>query len=239
VTTVTDRGFTLIEFLLGLTLISVIIVGAFGFFARVQGLFFKMKDAVESSQDALSGLDKIRIDLLRAGAGLARAGELGLVESLTAAGGRLTIRRAENTLRLRGDVAAGSVQFEVDSADNLKAGTDACILGPDAGETLTILRVDGEFVTAGAPLQKAYDQDSALVLALEQVTYYLDAEDSVLRRRVDGGAGQPLIEGVDSAGFAYDPGANLASLTFALASHKERTYDLCVFPKNIGLSTER
>ena len=66
----TGRGFTLVEFLISLSLLFVIVLAGFGFFVHAQSLFFKLRDAVEDSQDALSAIDKIRIDLMRAGGGL-------------------------------------------------------------------------------------------------------------------------------------------------------------------------
>jgi prepilin-type N-terminal cleavage/methylation domain-containing protein len=235
----TVRGFTLVELLIALSLMLVITLAGFGFFGQAHSLFFKLKDAVDDSQDALSGLDKMRIDLIKAGEGLPYRAESGLPEGLSVDADILTIIRAQDDFGLARDIGPGDQRVDLESSEGLKAGSEICVVGPDGGEAAEVLRVEGNTLILGSSFGQGYGKESTRVSSLEKISYFLDAVDGVLRRRVGSGSAQPLIEDVESFLFSYDKPGNLVAVSFALASRKEKTYDLCLFPKNIRLAVGR
>jgi prepilin-type N-terminal cleavage/methylation domain-containing protein len=235
----TERGFTLVELLIALSLMLVIMLAGFGFFGQAHSLFFKLKEAVDGSQDALSGLDKMRIDLIKAGEGLPYRAESGLPEGLSVEADTLTIVRAQDDFGLARDIGPGDQRVDLESSEGLKAGGEVFIVGPDGGEAAEVVRVEGTTLIVGSSIGQGYRKESTRVYSLEKISYFLDAVDGVLRRRVGSGAAQPLIEGVESFQFSYDKPGNLAAVSFALSSRKEKIYELFLFPKNIRLAVGR
>jgi len=94
------RGFTLIEFLISLSLMLIIVLAGFEFFGQARTLFFKLKEAEESEEAALAALDKIRIDLTRGGRGLSVPMGMGLLEAVRADPERLTVLSSDGSYRL-------------------------------------------------------------------------------------------------------------------------------------------
>ena len=61
------RGFSLFECLIGLALSLFIVCACLEFFGAAQKSYFRLKDKEEAAQSALAAMDKIRVDILRAG----------------------------------------------------------------------------------------------------------------------------------------------------------------------------
>jgi prepilin-type N-terminal cleavage/methylation domain-containing protein len=233
------KGFTLIEFLISLSLLLIIVLAGFEFFGQARALFFKLKEAEESEEAALAALDKIRIDLARGGRGLAVPIGMGLLEAVRADPERLTVLSSEGSYGLREDLAQGGTRAALESADGLKKGSEICIFDPDKGEVRRVLSVEGECLTLSTPLEHSYSRETAGIVAVERTSFFLDREDAVIRRQVNSSPAQPLLEDAGTFLFSYDRPRNLAGIAFTLASHKEKTYELCIFPKNAGLSLVR
>lgn len=109
------KGFTLIEFLISLSLLLIIVLAGFEFFGQARALFFKLKEAEESEEAALAALDKIRIDLARGGRGLAVPIGMGLLEAVRADPERLTVLSSEGSYGLREDLAQGGTRAALES----------------------------------------------------------------------------------------------------------------------------
>ena len=67
------RGFSLLECLVGLALSLFVVCACLGFFMAAERSYFKLRDGEEAAQGALAAVDKMRVDVLRAGQGLAPA----------------------------------------------------------------------------------------------------------------------------------------------------------------------
>ncbi len=232
----TAKGFTLLEFLISTALASLILMAGFGFFGHAHSLFFKLKESVEDSQDALSAIDKMRIDLIKAGGGLAFPADAGLPEPLSADAEELTIWRADSAFDLAADITPGDQRASLETTAGLRTGDRICVVGPDLGEALDVIRIEGNVLILGSSFERGYGKEDARVLALEKISYFLDEAAGIIRRRVDSGGAQPLIEGVGSFRFSFDKPSRLVSLAFTLSSRKEKVYEICLLPKNIGLA---
>lgn len=235
------KGMTLIESLIGLSLFLLILTASLEFFGLARAMFVKLRDAADEAQAAAAAQDKIRIDLMRAGQGLIPPMKLGLVEAVTVNSEGLTIRRAERTTDLEEDLIEGQTSLTAGFIDGAKKGVELCFYDSFKGEIREIARVEGTCPILSSPLAYSYSRESARVAALEKVDVFLDREDRIVRRRIDSGSAQPLVENVEAFACSFDKGRNLASVSFVLASRsgKEKTHELWLYPKNAGLSAER
>ena len=235
------KGMTLIESLISLSLFLLILMAAFEFFGLTRAMFVKLRDASEEAQAAAAAQDKIRIDLMRAGLGLVPPIRLGLIEAVTADSDGLTIRRAERTKALEEDLAEGQTSLKAGFIDGAKKGIELCFYDALKGEIREIAGIEGTIPILSSPLAYSYSKESAWVIAVEKIDVFLDQEDRIVRRRVDSGSAQPLVENVKAFACSFDKARNLASVSFVLASRsgKEKTHELWMYPKNAGLSAER
>jgi competence protein ComGF len=80
------------------------------------------------------------------------------------------------------------------------------------------------------PLKGSYSSQG-YVLAVEEVFYFLDQGNKILRRRVNASSGQPLLEKVKYFSWSIETSGQIKiQLTFE--SEKEKTYEIRVLPKN-------
>lgn len=233
------RGFTTIELLISLSLLLVIVLAGLEFFGQARALFLKLKEAEESEEAALAALDKIRIDLARGGRGLAVPIGMGLLEAVRADPEKLCVLSSGGSYELREDLAQAGTQAVLVSADGLKKGSEICVFDSEKGEVRRVQSVEGTRLTFSAPLENPYSKEAAGLIAVDTTSFFLDRDDSVIRRQVNSSPAQPLLEDTETFHFSYDRLRNLAAIAFTLASHKEKTYELCAFPKNAGLSPIR
>jgi len=233
------RGFTTIELLISLSLLLVIVLAGLEFFGQARALFLKLKEAEESEEAALAALDKMRIDLARGGRGLAVPIEMGLLEAVRADPEKLSVLSSGGSYELREDLAQAETQAILLSADGLKKGSEICVFDSDKGEVRRVQSVEGTRLTFSEPLENPYSKETVGLIAVDTTAFFLDQEDAVIRRQVNSSPAQPLLEDAGTFAFSYDRHRNLASIAFTLASHKEKTYELCAFPKNAGLSPVR
>lgn len=232
-------GFTLLELLIGMAVFSIILAAGIGAFVQARGLFFKLKAAEEDIQAVDSALDRMRIDLVRAGRGLKDVMDRALVSAVEAMAGRLTILSAGAESSLVRDLASGSGRADIDSADGFKKGGMACFLEGCRGEIRNVSAVEGNSLVLDVPVGADYGAGACRVIGIESVRYFLGSVDRIVRRQVNASPAQPLIEEVDTFLFSYDAASNAATASLRLRSGKERTHGILVFPKNAGLSRSR
>lgn len=229
-------GFTLIECLIGLSLSLFIVTAGLEFFARAEKAFSRLKAREEAGQAALAALDRIRIDLLHAGRGLAAEIALGLVVGAEVAGGELRTTSAERTLRLAAGAAAGDTRLVLASTADIAAGRRVALREGAAGEVRTVTRVEAGAVVLDAPMERSYAPDTAAVSLLECVSCFLDAPSGILRRRVNGTSAQPLVEDAAAAVWSLDPAASLVRIRLELDIEGASAHETTVFLKNPALA---
>ena len=228
------RGFSLIEMLLVLGLSLLVFLAAFEFFGITRSLFFKLKDAEENNLDIQAALDKLRIDLLRAGFGLELAIRAGVVEGISA-GSSLVILSLEAKYSLAGDCSSGETRVTLEKTSGLSAGGRVCLADEEKAERHTISVLEGNTVVLSEPLENSYTGADARFLLLEEVTYFLDGRTAILRRKVNSSPAQPLLENAGLFEFAYTEETNLVRVKLADKKNMERAHELSIFPKNLGL----
>jgi len=233
---VRERGFTLVECLLGLALSLFVITAGFEFYARAHKAFARLKAREEAGQAALAALDRIRIDLLHAGLGLAPEIGLGLVEAAEAAAGELRTTSLERTLALAAGAGAGDTRLALLSTAGIAAGQRIALRDGSAGEVRMITGVEPGAVVVDAPLERGYPQASAVLSLLESVAYFLDGPSRILRRRVNASPAQPLCEDTAAAAWSLDPVSHLARIRIEPAIEGGHPHEATVFLKNPALA---
>lgn len=230
-----SRGFTLLECLIGLALALFIVCACLEFYGAAQKHFFRLKEKEETAQAAMAALDKMKVDILRAGQGLVREEGLGLVQAVAEDGGGLLIVRAERAYDLAGDVVEGDLLVPLTSVADLRPGREICLSDGERGEVLVISSVTAGAVVLSSPLGSGYSKEKSSALLLEKTSLILDAAGGVLRRKVNLSSAQPLLENVRAAEFLVDRSANVVRVRLGLKDQGDSTYELCLFPKNAAL----
>jgi len=228
-------GFSLVECLLGMALSLFVITSSLQFFGLAQKVFFRLKEREEAGQGALAALDKMRIDLLHAGRGLAGEMALGLVDAARATEDELRTTSLEKPLMLTGTARAGDIRLLLASTADIASGQEICLSDGPVGEVRTVAAVEHGAVSLREPLERDYSLDTAVVSLLENVAYFLDGPARILRRRVNSGSAQPLLENIAAAIWLYDPEARLVRVRLELSVEGAHPHETTVFLKNPAL----
>lgn len=230
------RGFTLVECLVGLALSLVVVTAGLQFFGSAQMLFLRLKEREEAGQSALSAVDRMRIDLLHAGQGLAEETVLGLVVPVLASEAELRTVRLEKNLRLVADAAAGESRLLLESTADIAAGQAVSLRDGPTGETRTIAAIAGSAVVLDSPLGAGYAAATSVLALLESVAYFRDVTTRVLRRRVNASPAQPLLDDTASVSWSHDSEARLVTVRIEIAAEGATSYGTTVFLKNPALA---
>lgn len=233
-----SRGFTLVECLIGLAISFIVVLACLEFSAAAGRHYAGLKDREETALGALAALDKMKVDILRAGQGLARAAALGLVAPIAvdAATGGLIITRAEKAFELAADAAPGDASLSLTSVADLRAGRSLCLTDGGKGEIAVVASVSAGAAVLASPLASAYATAGTTVVLLDRVSLTFDVSQGVIRRKVNLGTAQPLLESAASAEFSLDLPANLAGVRFSLRSQPDAIHEIRLFPKNPALA---
>jgi type II secretory pathway pseudopilin PulG len=235
VTKNSTAGFSLIESLLSLSLFLFILVSSFEFFISTRNHFFDLKDDQEVNQAAYATLDKIRLDLCESGRGLIAPQSNGLLESLKVNGDTLIIHSKDKDIPLSSDLVAGQTFIPLSSTAGIKKSQKLCIIDLEKGEVKTITAVNKQGIALSASLNSSYAMEDAAVILIRTVSFYLDTDRGILRRKVNASPAQPLLEEVYAFDFIYETTSNIVSLSLILTAKKEKEYEIAVFPKNMAL----
>jgi hypothetical protein len=234
-----EKGFSLMESTLALALFFIAILASLEFFGFTRSLFLKLKTKEETREAALSALDKMRVDLLAAGSGLLEPLKLGLLEGISHEEGTLVILSKEKNLSPLNDLLEGQTRIRLQSTDELKKGREICIFDNHRGEVKSVSRTDKKSIVLSSPLKYSFLKEKTQVLLLQKISFFLDKDKQVFRRRTNSSPAQPLLENAASFGLSYEKATNLARLYLSLESNKEKKYEISVFPKNAALALRR
>lgn len=231
----TRQGFSLIEALLGLCLTLGILVSSLGFLNVGRKVFFKLKTAEEERLSVLAALEKIRIDVGRAGLGLVDPVRWGILTGLAGSGSVLTVESLERRLTLASDVAAGASRIECSGTEDLAANRTVCIFDDEKGEVGILAGSGRGFIALESPVRNTYLREECRVAVVASARYSL--QGGTLRRQANNSSAQPLLDDVEAweAVPGAAPGPPVISIRIRLKG-KERVYGLSILSKNIALS---
>jgi type II secretory pathway pseudopilin PulG len=229
-------GFTLIEALIGMALSLLIMTAGLEFFILAEKSFLRLKAREEAGQSALAALDRIRIDLLHAGAGLAAETRLGLVAPVETAGEELRTASLERPLLLAADAQPGDTRLALVSSTGLAAGRRIVLRLKATGEVRTVARVEPGAVLIDAPLGRGYARSGSALSLLELVAYFRDGATGVLRRRANASPAQPLLENTAAAAWTFEEAGPLVRVRLELDIQGAHPHEATIFIKNLALA---
>jgi type II secretory pathway pseudopilin PulG len=234
-----EKGFSLLESLLSLSLFLIIFLSSLEVFGIARNVFFKL-NAEEKKREGVSfALDRMRLDLLDAGRGLDKPIQWGLLKGISRENDSLTLLYKEDEFRADSDLLAGQERIFLQGTQTLKKQRQICIQDSKNSEVKTVISSDKESVTLTSPLNFSYAQQETSLVLLRKITYFLDEKTRILRRRVNASPAQPLLEDVSNFYFNYDESTHLLRLQITLKEEKENMYEISVFPRNMALAGTR
>ncbi len=231
-----EKGLSLIEILISLTIFLIIVLASLEFFGFSRRLYLKLKTQEEEETAAFSALDRMKIDLLKGGAGLLEPIQLGLLEGIEKKNETLTILSKEKNLTLNTDLFESQTRIRLEGTDNLSRGREICIFDSSKGEVRSIASADNEGIVLSSPLNFSFQEEKTHIILMEKVSLFYDDAKKIIRRKANSSPSQPLLEEAALFDFDYEEAKNLARLRLALSSRREKTYEISVYPKNTALA---
>ena len=150
-------------------------------------------------------------------------------------GNTLIIHSKDKDIPLSSDLVAGQTFIPLSSTAGIKKSQKLCIIDLEKGEVKTITAVNKQGIALSASLNSSYAMEDATVILIRTVSFYLDTDRGILRRKVNASPAQPLLEEVYAFDFIYETTSNIVSLSLILTAKKEKEYEIAVFPKNMAL----
>ncbi|MGA2586344.1 MAG: prepilin-type N-terminal cleavage/methylation domain-containing protein [Candidatus Aminicenantales bacterium] len=230
------QGFSLIESLLAMALFLLILLASLEFFAATRTAFFKLQSAQTNQESAMAALEKMKTDAFQSGQGLLEPIGFGLVQGIDWTDGTLALMSLAKTSALLTNAQVGQTTINLDDGEDFGPGKAACIFDINKGELLSVASADEHGLTLTAPLAFNYIKGESAVILIQKVSYFLDAANSTLRRKVNAGAAQPLLEGVRSFVAGYGKDSHLLDIGIGLQSEPDKTRRLVAFLKNMALA---
>jgi len=141
----------------------------------------------------------------------------------------------EKALTLAAEARPGDTRLLLASTADIAAGQQIALLEGEAGEVHIVARVEPGGIALDGPVTGGYAPTTATVSLLENVVYFLDPSTHILRRRVNAGSAQPLLENARAATWAYDPETRLVRVRLELDVEGAHPHEATVFLKNPAL----
>ena len=232
-----NKGFSLIEGLLSMTLTLLTAMAGLEAFSVSRRVYASLQKKEEAGRAAACALDKVKSDLASSGEGLVRELRLGDMKAVEGIAEGISILSRGEGLFLAQDAAGGQSAILLGSTKGLRAGQEVCLSGPGKAEMRVIAAVEGGRVVLSSPLAHSYETEEADLCTVRRVSYFLDERTRIVRRRVNAGSAQPLLEGVSEFDCSFDEAGNLAVIKIRLRDDEEKTYEITYFPKNSGLAS--
>jgi len=229
----TKPGFTLIECLISLSLFTILILACLEFFSNTRILFVKLKDRFQISESIFFTLDRIRLDLHCGGQGLLIPIDLGILEPINVTPEHISVFSSDKKIELKAALVPGQTYIQLENIKELKKNRLICIFDSQHGEIKTISGIDSTGISLSTQLENHYHPDTASLLLLRTVSFYLDESNCILRRKINNSPAQPLLEDVRKINFSYDLEVNkLIHISIQMNGKEEKFYEITIIPKN-------
>lgn len=233
------NGFSLIESLICLSLFLIIILGVFQVFLISQEQFSSLKRSQLMDSLARAALDKIKADLQSSGQMLKIPASLGLLDPISEADGILCSWSTKKRFSLDNSLIPGEISVPLNGTGEIKEGNEICIFDGEKGEVKTVTSIEENSILLSSPLTNSYFSSKTSIFLLKKVSFYLEKNQEVLRRKVNSSPAQPLCEDIQTFECSYDPSSNLVTVRIKLKPEKEKNHEIFIFPKNAALASER
>lgn len=229
-------GLTIFETLLSLALFTGIILGGFDFFSRARHMFFRLRTAQDTGERVQSALDRIRLDILDSGRGLADPIRREILQAIETTEQGTIFRSSELAVPLALGAPAGTSKITVAGGEGFAAGQEICLVDRSQAECGVLRSAEGSALVLAAPLRGSFSGADTTVIQVRRIFYPWPDGDGILRRKVNAASAQPLMEEVAAFRCVYDKAANLARVGIRPAADPENEYAVTIFPKNAALA---
>lgn len=226
------KGFSSIENLLSFSLSIFLILASFEFLGFARKAFFKLKQAEEIIQAVLITEEKMKADFMLGGQGLLDPIRHTTLKGIEITEKNLVIKSLDKNLKPLNDLNQGQINIPLVSTGGLKLGVEICISDPIKSEVKYISTISGDSIILASPLQNNFNKDETQLYSVKKISLFLDEKRQVIRRKVNNGSAQPLLEEVISCDFHYDDVTYLLSVSLIPKSEKEKKHEFQVFIKN-------
>jgi len=231
-----ERGFSVLETLISLTIFFFIVLGTLECFLNARSHFLEMKHKHETNQAALSALDKIKTDVSRSGKGLLTLSQLEVLKSITCENNILCIKTNDLEFTSPSSLIQGQTRIFFNDPRQLKKKQKLAFFDSQKGEVKEISSVGSQSCILSTSLSHSYEKDQAHIVLLREIRFYLDKKKDILRRKVNSSPAQPLLEKTSDFLCSYDEMTNLVQIRIIIKNKKEIEHDANIFPKNTALS---
>jgi prepilin-type N-terminal cleavage/methylation domain-containing protein len=209
-----QRGFTLIEILVAILLLSVVSAGFASFFSTSSRMRTIADVRLETHQAVVATMDALARDVRLAGICFPSNGQfvsLGGVDNGTQ--DQITIRLGNTTNQicvqsaLADDAATGGNGLTVASAQGFAVGTTGYVTNGSNGDFFKITSVSGTVLTTDATWSRPYPAASSSVYAMQERIYRvstaIDSRGPVLTSQRDRGSEEVFADGVTALNVRY------------------------------------
>jgi len=231
-----NKGFSLIEALLSLSLSLIIILFGLQSLLTARHYFLKLQKEEQAKQAAYAALDKIRVDLLKTGLGLLLPIKQNLLQPLITENDSLSIVFSDEELTASSNYKVGQTKILLNNHSKIKKGSRICIFDLSQGEIKSVAAAGSNSFILSSPLAFSYSQEETSIVLLKEISIYLDSKKHILRRKVNRSPAQPLLEEVSLFQCDYNKESNLAKVKLNLLSAEDKNYENLIFLKNLALA---
>lgn len=227
------------ESLIALTLFLFIFLAGIEVFSSARKTLSELGESQMTEENISAAIDRIRADVRDAGRGLAGPPGFEIVKSLEAVGQTLMIRSGDGSTRLTADTLAGQSFLPVADGRDFPSGRRICVMDDTKGETALIAEPGTSLLSLASPLAGAYGRAGTSVVLVREISLYIDAARWVLRRKVDAGTGQPLLEDARSFAFSIGPPFHVVAIAVSSQMGKGEIHEISVHARNAALAAHR
>ncbi len=231
-----ERGTTLIEMLISLTIFVLIILGGLDFFTSSRRLFFRMEAVQDEAERAFAALDRARLDAREAGRGLSGPLHLGLLQGVVVRDDTATFLSADTETVPTSDIPAGASFLPMAVPEGFATGREVCVFDRAHGEIRVISSVDQAGIGFAVSLTGEYRREDTVVILLRKVSLFLDGESLVLKRKINASSPQPLVEDLAEFHCRLESIPDVLKMGIRLRTVPENEYAATIFLKNMALA---
>jgi len=229
------KGFTLLEALLSLGILSFILAASFHFFHLSRKHFLQLKRQEEIHLSLRVALDKITRELLTEGINLRQAVSLHLITPLEITTNSILIRSGEEKIKPKTDLVAGQTLIKLNWPRKISSKRSLLFHDHQKGEIKKLRQINRNSILLASPLLHSYQKDLTAIILLREIKIFFDSAKNQLRIKFNTSSPQPLAEDLKAASFSFEEKTNLLKIKLISADQKDRPLETIIFLKNKAL----
>jgi len=230
-----EKGFTLLEALTSLALLSFILGASLQAYYVASQHFLKLKEQEENFLALRAALDKIRAEIQEEGRHLETAAYLKLVEPFKIESTSLQLIQGEWWIKPPSDLVKGQVLLEVNIPQKISLSRKILIHDETKGEIKELEKATRNFLIFTTPLLYSYEKESTKIILLRKAIVSFDSAQQKIRFQVNKSPAQPLAEDILSFKLSWKDTPPLLEIEIISSQDKENPLKQLVYLKNMAL----